>query len=313
MLRYLFRRVLYSIPILMGTCLLTFLIFYLLVSPTQLARRNLSARNPTPAQINAWLAERGYDKPKGEQFVRYMGDLLLLRFGKSDATKEDIWEKIKSGVGPSLTVMVPMFLVGVLTAILCALFAAYYRGTYLDFWITFTCVLIMSISYLVYIMAGQYLLGKVLKYFPIAGYVRGPGAMFFILLPVVIGVASHLGTDIRFFRTVMLDDMSQDYVRTARAKGVSERAVLFRHVLKNAAIPIITSTVMAIPYLLMGSLLLESFFAIPGLGTMTIDAIQGDDFATVRAMVYLGTVLYIIGAIMTDLAYAWVNPRVRLE
>ena len=313
MLAYVIRRVLYAIPILIGTCLITFAIFYLLVSPTQLAKRNLSARNPTPAQIQAWLHERGYDRPRHVQFVDYTTKLLRLDFGRSDATKEPIGGKIRAGVGPSLMVMIPMFVVGVLTAILCALFVAYYRGTYLDFWGTFLCVLLMSVSYLVYIMAGQYLLGKVLKYFPIAGYLPGPAALTFILLPAVIGVVAHLGADVRFFRTVLLDEMGQDYVRTARAKGVPERRVLFRHVLKNAAIPIITATVISIPYLLMGSLLLESFFAIPGLGTMTIDAIQGDDFATVRAMVFLGTLLYIAGTILTDIGYALVNPRVRLE
>jgi peptide/nickel transport system permease protein len=313
MLRYLVRRVLYAVPILFGTCLITFTIFYLLVKPEQLAMRNLSARHPSPAQVQAWLHERGYDRSRPVQFVDYTSHLLRFEFGRSDATKEEIGAKIRAGAGPSLMVMVPMFVVGVLTAIGCALFVAYYRGTYLDFWGTFLCVLLMSVSYLVYIMAGQYLLGKVLKYFPIAGYIHGPAALTFVLLPAVIGVVAHLGADIRFFRTVLLDEMNQDYVRTARAKGVPERRVLFRHVLKNAAIPIITATVISIPYLLMGSLLLESFFAIPGLGTMTIDAINGDDFATVRAMVFLGTLLYIAGTILTDVCYSLVNPRVRLE
>jgi peptide/nickel transport system permease protein len=191
--------------------------------------------------------------------------------------------------------------------------AAYFRGTYLDYWTTFLCVLLMSITALVYIMGGQYLLGKILKYFPIAGYQGGLGSWKFVLLPTVVGVIMGLGSSVRFDRTIMLEEMNQDYVRTARAKGVPERAVLFRHVLKNASIPILTSVVLSIPFLLMGSLLLESFFGIPGLGSMTVDAINSQDFAVVRAMVFLGTVLYILGAILTDLSYALVDPRVRLE
>jgi peptide/nickel transport system permease protein len=162
-------------------------------------------------------------------------------------------------------------------------------------------------------MAGQFILGKILKYFPLAGYRSGVDAWKFVLLPTVIGVVSGLGAGVRFYRTVMLEEMNQDYVRTARAKGVGERAVLFRHVLKNASIPILTSTVLAIPFVLLGSLLLESFFGIPGLGSLTVDAIQSQDFAIVRAMVFLGTVLYIIGAVLTDISYAVVDPRVRFE
>jgi peptide/nickel transport system permease protein len=313
MLRYLLRRTLMAVPILIGTCLITFIIFFVVVSPRQLARRNLSARNPTSEQIQNWLHERGYDRPRHVQFVNYVGDLLMFRLGKSDQTREPIWDKIRAGVGPSLMVAAPVFLVGLVVSIVFALFAAYYRGTYLDFWATFTCVLLMSVAYPVYIMTGQFLLGKTLKYFPFGGYIRGPDAIRFVLLPMVIGVIAALGANVRFYRTVMLDEMGQDYVRTARAKGVTERGVLYRHVLKNAAIPILTSSVMAIPYLLMGSILMESFFGIPGLGTLTTDAIFSNDFAVVRAMVYIGTVLYIIGAILTDVSYALVNPRVRLE
>jgi peptide/nickel transport system permease protein len=171
----------------------------------------------------------------------------------------------------------------------------------------------MSITYLVYIMGGQYLLGKVLRYFPIAGYQEGVGFWKFVLLPTLIGIISGLGSSVRFYRTLLLEEMNQDYVRTARAKGAGENTVLFRHVLKNAAIPILTSAVLSLPFLLMGSLLLESFFGIPGLGTMTVDAINSQDFAVVRAMVFLGTLLYIVGSVLTDLSYALVDPRVRLE
>jgi peptide/nickel transport system permease protein len=313
MLRYLVRRTLYAVPILIGTCLITFALFFVVVSPTQLARRNIRSQNPSPQQIRDWVHERGYDRPRSQQFARYTGDLLRFRFGRSDASRELIWDKLRAGVGPSLMVAVPTFFAGLLTAVVFAVFVAYYRASYLDLWGTFLCVLLMSISYLVYIMAGQFVLGKVLKYFPMAGYLRGPHAVQFILLPTVIGVLAELGALVRFYRTALLDEMGQDYVRTARAKGVPERLVLFRHVLKNASIPILTSAVMSIPYLLLGSILLESFFAIPGLGTMTVDAIFNDDFPLVRAMVFIGTLLYVVGAVLTDVSYALVNPRVRLE
>jgi peptide/nickel transport system permease protein len=313
MLRYVIRRILYAVPILVGVSLITFLLFYATASPEQMARRNLSARNPTPAQIREWLVQHGYDKPLSAQFRKHMTELFLFRFGASDATGEPIWNRIREGVGPSATIASLVFFAGLITSVSFALMVAYFRGTYLDYWATFLCVLLMSITYLVYIMAGQYLLGKVLRYFPLAGYRGGMEGWKFVLLPMTIGVISGLGSSVRFYRTVMLEEMNQDYVRTARAKGVSERAVLFKHVLKNASIPILTSAVLALPFLLLGSLLLESFFGIPGLGTLTVDAINSQDFAVVRAMVFLGAVLYIVGAVLTDISYALVDPRVRLE
>lgn len=313
MLRYVIRRVLYAVPTLIGVSLLTFLLFYVAATPEQVARRNLSAKNPSPVQIKQWLKEHGYDKPLPQQFRKHMRELFLFRFGNSDATGEPIWDRIRAGVGPSTLVASLVFFATLITSICCALGLAYFRGTYLDLWGTFLCVLVMSITYLVYIMGGQYLLGKILKYGPMAGYRAGLHAWKFVLLPMAVGVIAGLGTSVRFDRTAMLEEMNQDYVRTARAKGVGERAVLFRHVLKNASIPIVTSTVLLIPSLLLGSLLLESFFGIPGLGSLTVDAIQSQDFAVVRAMVFLGAVLYIIGAILTDICYAIVDPRVRLE
>jgi peptide/nickel transport system permease protein len=313
MLRYVIRRVLFAIPILVGVSLITFILFYATATPEQMARRNLSAKNPTHAQIQEWLVQHGYDKPLPVQFRKHMTELFLFRFGKSDATGEPIWDRLRAGVGPSTLIAALVFLASLITDICFALMLAYFRGTYLDLWGTFLCVLLMSITYLVYIIAGQFILGKLLRLFPLAGYRGGLVAWKFVLLPTVIGVVSGLGASVRFYRTVMLEEMNQDYVRTARAKGAGERAVLFRHVLKNASIPILTSVVLSIPFLLLGNLLLESFFGIPGLGSLTVDAINSQDFAVVRAMVFLGTVLYIIGAVMTDISYAVVDPRVRLE
>lgn len=313
MLRYVIRRVLYAIPILIGVSLLTFLLFYCTVTPEQMARRNLSAKNPSPQQIQGWLREHGYDKPRSEQFEKHIKELFGFQFGNSDATGEPIWDKLKAGAGPSLLIGSTLFFAGLLTSITLSLYVAYYRGTYLDYWATFLCVLLMSINIIVYIVAGQWFFSKMLRLAPLAGYESGPAALKFILIPAIIGVLAGIGGSVRFYRTVILEEVNQDYVRTARAKGVGESRVLFRHVLKNASIPILTSTVTAIPSLVLGSLLIESFFNIPGLGSLTVDAIQSQDFAVVRAMVFLGTVLYIIGLVLTDISYALFDPRVRLE
>lgn len=313
MLRYLLRRLLYAIPVLIGVSLLTFLLFNGISSPEQIARHNLTAKNPTPAQIKEWTTQHGYDKPKPEQFKNHMAGLFLLRFGKSDANGEDIWERIRLGAGPSFLLASTAFVLSLIATICISLAIAYFRGTYVDYWGTFLCVLIMSISYVVYIIVGQFIMGKILKYFPLAGYRGGSDALRFVLQPALISVIAGLGSGVRLYRTFFLDEINQDYVRTARAKGVSERAVLFRHVLKNASIPILTTTVSSIPFLFMGNLVAEQFFGIPGLGGYLNDAINSQDFAIVRAMVFLGTLLTIIGYILTDIGYALVDPRVRLE
>ncbi len=313
MLRYLVRRIFYAGPILLGVCLATFALFYLSVSPEQMARRNISAKNPTQAQIRDWLVARGYDKPLQEQFTRHARSLFLLDFGKSDSTGEPIAQRLRQGAVPSLIVGSGVLFGSVGASVILALFVAAFRGTYVDRWATVLCVAGMSVTVLVFIIAGQYLFGKLLVWFPLAGYQSGIGGLRFAVLPILVGVASALGANVRFYRTVILDEMGKDYVRTARAKGVSEPRVLFVHVLKNAAIPILTSFVLSLPFVVTGSLLLESFFGIPGIGSYMVDAIDGQDFAVVRAMVFLGTVLYLVGAVLTDVSYALVDPRVRLE
>lgn len=171
----------------------------------------------------------------------------------------------------------------------------------------------MSISGLFYIIGGQYLAGKMLNLVPISGYDTGWEAAKFLVLPVFIGVIGGIGSGTRWYRTLFLEEINKDYVRTARAKGLAEQWVLFRHVLQNAMIPILTGVVVVLPLLFIGSLLTESFFGIPGLGSYTIDAISSQDFAIVRAMVFLGALLYILGLVLTDISYTLVDPRVRLS
>ena len=326
MLAYIVRRVLYAIPILIGVNLITFALFFVVNTPDDMARMQLGAKRVTPEAIEKWKAERGYDLPlvwnsnektlfnKASKtiFTQKSARLFIFDFGYSE-DRRDIAGEIGARMWPSLALALPVFLVGLAVCITFALLMAFFRATYLDVWGVVLCVTMMSISTLFYIIGGQYLVSKVWHLVPISGYAGGLDAAKFLVLPALIGVISGIGASSRWYRTLFLEEMGRDYVRTARAKGLGESVVLFRHVLKNALIPILTGVVVVIPLLFLGSLLSESFFGIPGLGSYTIDAIQAQDFAVVRSMVFIGSVLYIAGLILTDLSYTLVDPRIRLE
>jgi peptide/nickel transport system permease protein len=325
MFAYLVRRLAYAIPILIGVNLLTFYLFFVVNSPDDMARLHLGVKRVTPEAIEKWKTERGYDKPllynadanaagRLTDTIFYEKSLRLFAFdfGRSDDDR-DIGRDIRQRMWPSLAIAIPVLLVGLLIEITFALLMAFFRGTYVDVSGVILCVILMSVSAMFYIIGGQFLLGKLLRLMPISGYDSGLNAIKFLVLPVIIGVASGIGTGSRLYRSFFLEEAGKDFVRTARAKGLNEARVLFRHVLRNALVPIVTGVVAVLPLLFMGSLLLESFFAIPGLGSYTIDAINRQDFAIVRAMVFLGSVLYIIGLILVDLAYTVVDPRVRLS
>ncbi len=325
MFAYISRRILYAIPILIGVNLLTFALYFLVNSPDDMARMHLGTKYITQEGIDKWKTERGYDKPlfynKKEENYKKLTDtifynksvkLFLFDFGSADNGR-NIGFDISQRMWPSLAYAIPVFLVGMLVNISFALLLVFFRATYVDLWGVILCVVMMSISAIIYIIAGQYLVGKLLLLVPISGYAPGLSAIKFLILPVIIGIVSGVGASARWYRTIFLEEINRDYVRTARAKGLSELRVLFSHVLKNAMIPILTGAVVAIPLLFMGSLLMESFFGIPGLGSYTIDAIRSQDFAIVRAMVFLGSVLYIIGLVLTDISYTLVDPRVRLS
>jgi peptide/nickel transport system permease protein len=212
-----------------------------------------------------------------------------------------------------LAVALPTLIIGLVANICCALMVVLFRGSKLELGGMIICVILMSVSSLFYIIGGQFVIAKVLRWVPISGYDDGIAAAKFLILPVLIGVFSGLGSGVRWYRTLFLEEVEKDYVRTARAKGLTETQTLFRHVLPNAMIPILTGVVVVLPMLFMGSLIMESFFSIPGLGSYTIDAINSQDFAIVRAMVFLGSVLYVIGLLLTDISYTLVDPRVRLS
>ncbi|MEI7429844.1 MAG: ABC transporter permease [Betaproteobacteria bacterium] len=325
MLAYLLRRLLYAIPILIGVNLITFALFFVVNTPDDMARMQLGVKRVTPEAIAKWKAERGYDKPlfinAEAQGVKQFTETILFSksvrlfvgdFGRAEDGR-DISKEITSRMGPSLAIALPTFVLGLWVTVSLALLLAFFRATPLDFWGVVLCVAMMSISGLFYIIGGQFLISKLWRLVPISGYSGGLDAWKFLILPVVIGVVSGIGSSVRWYRTIFLEEISKDYVRTARAKGLSEVTVLFCHVLRNAMIPILTGVVVVIPLLFMGSLLSESFFGIPGLGSYTIDAINAQDFAVVRAMVFIGSVLYIVGLILTDISYTIVDPRIRFE
>ena len=285
----------------------------------------LGIKRVTPEAIEKWKHERGYDKPlmlnDSEEgvgkfthtiFFEKSAAMFAFDFGRADDGR-DIAHEIKSRMLPSLAIALPVFLLGLIVYITFALVMAFFRATYVDFWGVVLCVALMSISSLFYIIGGQFLISKLWHLVPISGYSSGLDAGKFLVLPVIIGIISGAGASTRWYRTIFLEEMSKDYVRTARAKGLPESIVLFRHVLRNAMIPILTGAVVVIPLLFLGSLIAESFFGIPGLGSYTIDAISSQDFAVVRAMVFLGSLLYIVGLILTDISYTLVDPRIRLE
>jgi len=326
MTAYIVRRILYAIPILVGVNLLTFALFFVVNTPEDMARMQLGAKRVTPEAIEKWKIEHGYDRPllwndtaeglgKATRtiFFEKSVKLFTFSFGASEADKRDIGNEIRTRMWPSLALAIPVFLVGLAVNITFALLLAFFRATYLDYSGVVLCVAMMSVSTLFYIIGGQYLVSKLWHLVPISGYDEGLDAAKFLVLPVVIGIVSSFGAGGRFYRTLFVEEMGKDYVRTARAKGLAETTVLFRHVLKNAMIPILTGVVVVIPTLFLGSLIAESFFGIPGLGSYTIDAIQAQDFAVVRAMVFIGSVLYIIGLVLTDISYTLVDPRVRFE
>ena len=245
-------------------------------------------------------------------FFEKSAKLFVFQFGQSDSGR-DIGHDISQRMWPSLAIALPNLILGLLAYITFAMLVAFFRGTYLDVWGVVLCVVLMSVSGLFYISGGQFLVGKMLHLVPVSGYDLGLNAVKFLILPVLIGMVAGIGGSTRWYRTIFLEEIGKDYVRTARAKGMAELSVLFKHVLKNAMIPILTGVVVVLPLLFMGSLITESFFGIPGLGSYTIDAIQSQDFAIVRAMVFLGSVLYIIGLILTDISYTLVDPRISLS
>ena len=322
---YLLRRLLYAFPILLGVNIITFFLFFVVNSPDDMARIHLGNKYVTTDAIEKWKGDRGYDRPlfynpekQGRDklldtiFYTKTVKLFVFDFGQSDSGR-DIGYDISQRMWPSLMITLPILILGLFLTISLALAVAFFRATYLDTFAVIMCVCMMSISGLFYIIGGQYLFSKLLKIVPISGFDDGFLAIKFLILPVVVGVVGGLGSGTRWYRTIFLEEVNQDYVRTARSKGLSEKVVFYVHVLRNGMIPILTGVVALLPSLFLGSLITEAFFGIPGLGSYTIEAIQSQDFSIVRAMVFLGSALYILGLVLTDISYTFVDPRISLR
>jgi peptide/nickel transport system permease protein len=326
MLNYFIRRSLYGVLVLLGVNLLTFMLFFTVNTPDDMARLNIGGKRVTQEQILKWKVERGYDKPlywnAAAAGTRQATDtvfwdrsvsLFALDFGRSDSkSATDIGHEIRTRMGVSLQLAVPLFLLQVVVSVAFALLLVFFKHSAIDFWGVVACVLMLSISALFYVIVGQFLFSRVFHLVPISGFESGWDALRFLVLPVILSLLSRLGSEGRLYRAMFLEELGRDYVRTARAKGLGEPRVLFHHVLRNALIPILTSAGSYLPYVFLGSLVFESFFGIPGLGSYVIEAITGQDFAIVRSMVFVGSVIYILSYIVIDLAYTWVDPRVRL-
>ena len=322
MLAYIIRRTLYVIPVVFGVALVTFFLFHVVGwDPAS----QMLGRHASKDEITALRTELGLDLPKWVNFAAasrqgwthlfdsqwffYCKQIVTLDFGRSFASQQKISTLMLNGIVPSLVLAVPIFFIELVVAIALALFAAYYRNTWIDRSLVLVAVMGMSVSSLVYIMVAQYWLAGEWRLFPVWGF-EGPQ---YLALPLLIGVVAGVGGSVRFYRTVVLDEMFQDYVRTARAKGVSPLRILFSHVLRNALIPILTNVIIALPFLYTGSLLLESFFGIPGLGRQLVMAIPNGDEDVIYAETFLGTMLFVVANTLTDIAYTWADPRIRLK
>lgn len=327
MWNFIVRRSFYGLLILVGVNLLTFFLFFTVNTPDDMARLNIGGKRVTQAQIDKWKAERGYDKPlywnDRESGAGHMTNTVLwdrsvslmgLNFGRSDSARSvDIGFEVRTRMWVSLQLALPLFVLQVIASTAFAVLLVFFRHSRIDFWGVVLCVLMLSISSLFYIIVGQFLFSRVMRLVPIAGYSGGLDAARFLILPIMLSLLSRLGGEARLYRAMLLEEIGKDYVRTARAKGLAEHVVLFRHVLRNALIPIITSAGAYLPYVFLGSLVFESFFGIPGLGAFVIEAIAGQDFAIVRSMVFLGAALYIASYVVIDVLYTLVDPRVRLS
>ncbi len=309
MIRFLIRKVLAAIPVLLGVAAITLLLFDVAGGDPVAIKLG---KNPSPGEVAALRMELGLDDSLIEQYFSFVGNLLRFDFGTSWADNTPVTDIFWRGVGPTLSLSLPAFTVGTSIAVALALLVSFYRGSVMDRVTTALAIAGISISSLVYILLGQWVLADQWKLFPVWGYEYGPRAATFVALPVLIWISLSVGTDIRYFRTVALEEINRDYVRTARAKGLPEHVVLFKPVLGNIAVPVITRLTIVIPFLITGSFLLEIFFGIPGLGSTLYTAITSSDLPVVKAFTMLGAVLYVAFNILADVLYAVFDPRIRL-
>ncbi len=311
MLQYSIRRLLYIIPVLLGVCFIVFVLYNFVADDPAIT---LLGKHATVKQAAELRKELGLDKSYFLQYVDIVRSAFTFDFGRSWSSQQKISEILSNKAGASLSLTIPAFIISMILGISLSLIVSFFRGKAIDNSIRVICIGMMSISYLVYIIIFQYFFAFEWGLFEISGYESGfPAFIPYVALPILITVVTSLGPDIRFFRTIMLDEIYQDYVRTARAKGLSERVILFKHVLRNALVPIITYIVIQLPFLILGALLLESFFDIPGLGGELLRAINSNDFPVIKAFTIMSAIAYMLFSLLTDILYALADPRIKLQ
>ena len=311
MIIYILRKLLQAIPTLFGVALVIFLLFNVIGGDPAY---QLLGRHANAQQLREVRAEYGFDQPKYVQFGRYLKQIVTFDYGRSYATKQQISTMILDGIGPSLTLTIPAFGLTAMISIAIALLVSFFRGRWVDKLAVVACVCGMSLSILAYILFGQSFLAYKLGLFPISGYESGwPERFTYVAMPILIWLFVSLGYEVRFFRTALLEETNQDYVRTARAKGLDEPRIFFKHVLKNSMVPIVTNLMLELPTLILGAFLLENFFGIPGIGNITIAAFTNSDLPVIKAMTTLQSFLIIGGNILTDIVYTLVDPRVKIK
>ncbi len=307
---FIIRRLLWGIPVVLGVTLITFVLFNFFAKDPVVAFLGKSA---TEQDLQALRVQFGLDRPHYIQYLDYLRQIVTLDFGRSWATSEPISEMMSRGLGPTLAITIPGLVATTLLAVSVGLLAGSLRGKAADRLLMALAVAGMSVSFLVYIVVGQYLLAFRVRFFQIYGYESGFDRWQYVALPIIVLVIVGMGYDSRFYRSVFVEEFTRDHVTTAVAKGAGSGRVMFRHVLKNALIPIITRVMISVPFLVTGSLLLESFFGIPGLGTMLLEALNTADFPVIKAYTVWISIVFIISTILNDVLYAVVDPRVRLE
>lgn len=311
MFAYIVRRGLYAIPIMLGTVFLLFFLFNFAGDDPALVK---AGKHATAESIATIRAEMGLDQPWYVQYGNLLSQIARFDFGRSWNTNLKITDMVAEGAGTSFSLTFPAFIMSTLLSMIIGIFVAFKRGTIIDKTIVTIAVGMQSISVLVYILAGQYFLAYKMGWFPISGYEPGIFERWgYFALPWVIWLFLAVAPEMRFYRTVFLDEMYQDYVRTAKSKGLDTKTIMFRHVLRNALIPILTNLIISLPFLILGSLLLESFFGIPGLGGLVVKAIANGDRPVIYALTVLGTIAYVIFNLLSDIMYAVVDPRVQLK
>ena len=312
MLTYFLRRILQMIPTLIGVVLLVFFLFkYFGGDPAEI----LGGLQATPEQIESIRTELGLNEPVPVQLWMFVTKVVTFDWGSSWATREPVLEIFKSRLPATLTVMIPILLLEVVFGIVAGMAVAYVRGSLTDRAVMILCTIAMSISFLVYVILGQYVFAFQLGWFPVQGWSSSlaTNLIQFAPLPVFLAVVVSLGPYTRLYRSFFLDEINQDYVRTARAKGVGESRILFVHVLRNAMIPILTNVATHLPSVFIGSFLIEVFFSIPGLGREVYTAVNRSDYPVIEAVTVYLAVLTMAINLLTDLLYKVVDPRVVLK